>query len=285
MHRTVRPHSRPQIDVLENRTLPTTLIALIDTGVNSDSINSAYLDMADAYNAVDGSNNVTDTAGHGTEVSDFIANEIQSSSSLMGVSPSVKILPIKDWDPTLPGGGGVSSDAIIAGIQYAISKGASVINLSVESTVREQNTDQNSPYYEEDIATAIQNAQASNSVVVIAAGNDNEDIDQNPVFPAALADYIPNTNALAVTSASSSGSLNAGVNWGQEDVELAAPLPIPSPFADQSTATSEAAGYVSGVTGVLSALNPGASYATIRNLVTQNVEHESGLSGSPSPGA
>ncbi len=129
MRRTVRPRARLQIEVLENRTLPTTLIALIDTGVNPDSINSPYLDMADAYNAVDGSNNVTDTNGHGTTVADFIAQEIQSTSSLMGVSPSVEIVPIKDWDPTT---NSIPDAAMINGVEYANSLGASVINISSE---------------------------------------------------------------------------------------------------------------------------------------------------------
>ena len=133
MRRIARPSFCSQIEVLETRTLPTTLIALIDTGLNPSGINPAYrsyLDMSDAYNAVDGSNNVSDTNGHGTSVAGYIAQEIQIASSVMGVSPSVEILPIKD-----DVNGAIPSNAIINGVEYAISKGASVINLSIEGGV------------------------------------------------------------------------------------------------------------------------------------------------------
>jgi hypothetical protein len=95
--RRIRPHvSRPRAELLEERTLLATLIALVDTGVDQDSINQNYLDTAGAYNAVTGltgMSNVEYTYGHGSLVSDFIAQEIQSTSSLSGQSPSVEILP------------------------------------------------------------------------------------------------------------------------------------------------------------------------------------------------
>ncbi len=255
----------PRVELVEARTLLTTLIALIDTGVNENSINTPYLDMADAYNAVNGSNNVTDiaTVGHGTEVSDFIAQEIQSTSTLSGLSPSVEILPIKDWDPTLNGGAGaLSSNAIIAGIQYAISKGATVINLSYAGPGVTVNSSG------ETVTTAIENAEAVNAVTVIAAGNNgddiggmqygNQDIDiEQPdgVYPAVLPHDVPLPNAVTVTSASSSGNLNSTMNYGAVHVNFAVPLPIPN-FTYSDYDTSYAAGYASGVIGVLSALHP-----------------------------
>ncbi len=83
-------------------------------------------------------------------------------------------------------------------------------------------------------------------------------------------DSPPVPNAIVATSSDSSGNLYSRADYGVNHVDLAAPV---------STDTSFAAGYVSGAIGVLTALNPGLSYTAIRNLVTQNVEHESGLSG------
>ena len=158
MRRKHRRSSRPLVEALEAKTLLTTLIALIDTGVGSDSTNTGYVDWADAYNSVDGSNNVTDNYGHGTIVSDFIAKEIQSTCSLAGASPSVQILPIKAYDDSL---GSFTGEAIITGIEYAISKHASVINLSMYGNTLAWDSDSSSPYYGERETTAIQHAQSA----------------------------------------------------------------------------------------------------------------------------
>ncbi|MCP1675763.1 putative intracellular protease/amidase [Natronocella acetinitrilica] len=54
---------------------------------------------------------------------------------------------------------------------------------------------------------------------VISAGNNGRDIDQQPVYPAAL----KLDNALVVTSALPNGSLARGSNWGVETVDLLVP--------------------------------------------------------------
>ena len=54
---------------------------------------------------------------------------------------------------------------------------------------------------------------------VVSAGNDDADIDETPVYPAAL----PLDNLLAVTSSDHSGLPARGSNWGRESVDLAVP--------------------------------------------------------------
>jgi hypothetical protein len=51
---------------------------------------------------------------------------------------------------------------------------------------------------------------------VVAAGNDNRDIDRYPVYPAAL----PLDNLITVTAANADGHLARGVNWGPRTVDL-----------------------------------------------------------------
>ncbi|NBP94495.1 MAG: hypothetical protein EBU28_03730 [Gammaproteobacteria bacterium] len=54
---------------------------------------------------------------------------------------------------------------------------------------------------------------------VVSAGNDGRDIDQDPVFPAAL----PLDNMIVVTSVADDGFPAQGSNWGRESVDLLVP--------------------------------------------------------------
>ena len=282
MRRIARRRFRSLVEPLEVRTLPTTFIALIDTGVNPDPINSAYLDMADAYNAVDGSNNVADTDPyhHGTEMADYIAKEIQSVSAIMNINPSVEILPIKDWDTNA---GGITWNALIFGIEHAIGKGASVMNFSVEGYTMPTGTSY--PYNGVTFTQAVTDAESVNSIAVIAAGNNgdqysngiqegNQNIDIEtpyPVYPAVTAHDAPTLpNAIVATASDSSGNLSAIANYGVNHVDLAAP---------NTYYTSDAAADVSAIVGVVSALNPGSTYTQIRNIITQNTQSAAGLAG------
>jgi Subtilase family len=51
---------------------------------------------------------------------------------------------------------------------------------------------------------------------VVAAGNDNRDIDRYPAYPPAL----PLDNLITVTAARADGHLARGVNWGPRTVDL-----------------------------------------------------------------
>jgi subtilisin family serine protease len=51
---------------------------------------------------------------------------------------------------------------------------------------------------------------------VVAAGNDNRDLDHRPVYPAALT----LDNLITVTAARADGHLARGVNWGPRTVDL-----------------------------------------------------------------
>ncbi|MFQ5955748.1 MAG: S8 family serine peptidase [Kiloniellales bacterium] len=54
---------------------------------------------------------------------------------------------------------------------------------------------------------------------VVSAGNDGRDLDQHPVYPAALA----HPNLITVTSSDLGGGLGPGANWGAESVHLLVP--------------------------------------------------------------
>lgn len=66
---------------------------------------------------------------------------------------------------------------------------------------------------------------AHDILAIVSAGNDGRDIDESPIYPAALAAE----NILTVTSADAFGQLANGSNWGGESVDIMLPaenLPI-----------------------------------------------------------
>ena len=96
----------------------------------------------------------------------------------------------------------------IAGIDYAISAGATVINASFGG-----------PTGSEIVREAIQRAKSKGVLLVAAAGNDGVNDDATPVFPAAY----PDSNILSVAATDSKDKLASFSNYGAKTVDLAAP--------------------------------------------------------------
>jgi hypothetical protein len=164
------------------------VVAVIDTGVDrnhaalaarlyvdpSDGENNGVDDDADGlvddargWDFVDNDNNPhegfadpqTTVAGHGTFISGLI----------LLVAPEAQIMPVRAFNPE-----GVSDAfTVAASIKYATDHGANVINLSLGS-----------PENSSVLHDAIVYARQRGAVVIAAAGNNNENIDSSPQFPA-----------------------------------------------------------------------------------------------------
>ena len=91
-------------------------IVVIDTGANGD--------YEKAYNAYDGSNDVTDTNGHGTLMIDIIKGQLE------GYEDNYEIVPIKVADEN--GIGSVST--LIKALEYASTLNPEIINMSFVSS-------------------------------------------------------------------------------------------------------------------------------------------------------
>ena len=122
-----------RLEILENCALPSTLVALVDTGVD---LNSAwclpYYDLADGYDAHDeqtvaqyGPGVVQDTSaqhGHGSTVADSIVQGIKDTQAQPGAQKTnVEIMPIRDTSAGLtieahPGFRGGDTDGVHSGV-------------------------------------------------------------------------------------------------------------------------------------------------------------------------
>lgn len=177
------------------------LVAVLDTGVDVDHQDlKANLDLANAWNFVDGNNNARDADGHGTMVAGVIGAITNNGIGIAGVASKVKILPIK----VLTSKGG-SSFNVDRAILYAADKGARVISMSLGGS-----TSQVTRLLDQ---LAIESALRRNVVLVAAAGNDNSN---TRVYPAAY------DGVIAVSAIDQTGKKASFSNYGSW-ISMAAP--------------------------------------------------------------
>jgi len=205
------------------------LLAVLDSGVQSSHPDLAgRLDMADARDFVNNDNNPEDDCGHGTMVAGIAAASTNTTPArgIAGATWKGRILPLKVMhrvaDPSTQSGFSCATDnddEIAKAIDYAVSKRAAVINLSLGGT------DATSPGLQQ----SINNANAAGVVVVAAAGNEGSSALH---YPAA------SPGVLAVGSTNSAGVRSSWSNFGSW-VDVVAP-------GENIAATTSSGGYTTG---------------------------------------
>ena len=159
------------------------VVAVLDTGIitegASDGVN--VCEDIEPYNAT--SSQDTDVNGHGTHVSGTIAQKTNNGVGVAGLAYGSCVLPIK----VLGDNGSGTFAEIIEGVNYAINKGAQVMNLSLGTSARSRITS----YAPMDDVLEI--AHDRGVVVVAAAGNDGWS--KNVSYPA----IVPSVIAVGAT--------------------------------------------------------------------------------------
>ena len=172
-------------------------VAVLDTGIDAGHPDLAGRTVA-GYNAVNPATAPVDDNFHGTFVSGIIAANTNNTEGIAGVAWSAKIMPVKVLDEF---GSGTDED-IIEGLNWAVSHGARVVNMSFGGTMESLV-----------LRDAVANAVTKGVVVVAAAGNTGDDAPQYPAaYPDVLSVGATNDNAV-ITGFSSRG------DW----LDLAAP--------------------------------------------------------------
>lgn len=136
------------------------VVAVLDTGLNTshtDIKDSLWYDENGncGYNTVSDNYDLTDTVGHGSNVAGIIAMQ-NNSSGYVGISPNVKIMPIKVTEAS---NGSMTISNIVKGLKFATDNGADIINMSFGTT-----------NFSAILLKALQTACKS-AVLVSAAGN------------------------------------------------------------------------------------------------------------------
>jgi type VII secretion-associated serine protease mycosin len=225
-------------------------VAIVDSGVEAD-----HQDLAGSVRpGIDyvnpGGDGRTDPNGHGTHVAGIIAAHVNNALGIAGAAPDVRILPVRVLDAN---GGGAASN-VAKGVIWAADHGARVINLSLGGG----------------LAPGIQQAmQYANSkgAVVVAAGGNNGQAGNSPMYPAAYPE------AVAVAAVDTDRSHPAFGNTGSY-IDVAAPgVGIVSTWGSSPTAYASATGtsmatpFVSAEAALIISANPALSATRITKII------------------
>lgn len=234
-------------------------------GNGKDDDKNGYVDDAHGFNAIKGKGSGEDNEGHGTHVAGIVAGRGDNGTGVAGVCWSGKVVPVKFLDSR---GRGTTSDAI-AGIEYAVKSGAKIINCSFGTSGKS-----------DALHDAVKFAKKKNALLVVAAGNNGENIDKSPEYPAAFND----DNILAVAASTSKDKLASFSNFGAEEVDIAAPGDgIRSTYLGGGyrvlSGTSMAAPFVAGVAALLKKQESDAKYSDLRAVIRKKVDKPPALKG------
>ena len=149
----------------------------------------------DIHDSIYGNNNLYAFAGnHGTHVSGIIGAVRNNNIGVDGIVDNVRIMFIR----AVPGGDEHDKDIALA-IRYAVNNGAKIINMSFGKPV--------SPY-KQFVDDAVRYAAANGVLLVHAAGNDAEDIDEEPFYPNPI--FLDSTKAVNFLTIGASGDYSTG---------------------------------------------------------------------------
>lgn len=260
----------------------TKLVAVIDSGIDYehedladnvwtnpneiagnlvDDDGNGFTDDVRGYDFYSEDSDPLDENGHGTHVAGTIAASGNNGIGVIGVAWTSKVIAVKCLSAN---GSGYDSDLVRA-IDYVVDlkdSGApiAVINMSLGGS------------YSEYLYSAVKRAATRNITVVAAAGNEENDNDINPSYPANL--YL--SNVISVAASTSSGGIASFSNYGETTVHVAAPgLNIYSTLPSDEygsryglqSGTSMAAPHVSGIVALMAAAYPQGKPALFRNIL------------------
>ncbi|WP_425579606.1 type VII secretion-associated serine protease mycosin [Streptomyces coacervatus] len=235
-------------------------VAVIDTGVDGSNPQLSGAMAGAGKSFVDGAAN-KDIEGHGTRVAGIIAARPMKGTGFEGIAPDAKILSLRyTGGENKQGNTGTMAQAI----NYAVSQGAKIINISSDTASKEDNGPLRSA-----VAAAVQKG----ALIVAAAGNDGADGKSADTYPASY----PGVLAVA---ASDRNDERAYFSQAGDFVDVAAPgvdmvSTVPKGGQCSADGTSFAAPYVAGVAALLKEKHPGWKASQIATRIEETAQRPS----------
>lgn len=179
------------------------IVAVIDSGValNHPDISNNLIQGYDALS--DGVLEPYDNHGHGSHVAGVIASLVNNGTGISGISRynNIKIMPIR---ASIENSFGLSD--ILESVEYAKNNGADILNMSLGGYGG----------YSEIWANALADFPG---LILASAGNDQNDNDGNPAYPASF----DLTNIISIAATDQNDDLAEFSNYGATSVDIGAP--------------------------------------------------------------
>ncbi len=234
-------------------------------GIDNDG--NGIIDDIHGLNAIDNTGNPLDDNGHGTHVAGIIGAIGNNGIGVAGVAWNVQLMALKFLSAS---GSGTLSD-IIRCIDYARVNGADIMNNSWGGGG-----------FSNSLRDAIVRARDAGIIFVAAAGNEANDNDVNPSYPASY----DLGNILSVASLTRRNALSSFTNFGSSTVDLAAPgSDILSTYNDSDSSyialsgTSMATPNISGILALLKAHFPGVNYLSLIDRILAGADSITDMKG------
>ncbi|KYG60804.1 subtilase [Bdellovibrio bacteriovorus] len=266
------------------------VVAVIDTGVDynhPDLVGNMWTNEAEAngkpgvdddgngivddihganfVNANAPTGNPLDDHGHGSHCSGTIGGTGDDGKGIVGVAWNVRIMGIK----FLSASGSGSLDGALKGIDYATKMGAKIMSNSWGGGG-----------YSETLKQAIERSNAAGALFVAAAGNESNNNDASPTYPATY--DVP--NVLSVAAVDNRGQIASFSNYGKTKVHVGAPgVNIVSSITggkyDSWSGTSMATPHVSGMAVLLASNEPNLTALEMKERIIATSKPIAGLRG------
>jgi len=230
-----------------------------------DDDNNGYKDDVHGWDFCNNDSNPMDDMGHGTHVSGTIAAMTNNNAGVAGICWSAQLVALKFLSAA---GYGYISDAALA-LEYANAMGIPITSNSWGGGG-----------YSQAMLDAINEAGAKGYLFIAAAGNNGQDADVFPMYPAAYTCE----NIISVAATGRYDDLRPWSNYGASSVDLAAPgslilSTLPGNTYDYWSGTSMATPHVTGVAALLKNRNPNATGMSIKEAILNSVDPIDSMQG------
>ena len=210
------------------------------------------------WNFIADNNQPLDDYSHGSHTAGILGAVGNNSLGVTGVLWKAQIASLKFLDNH---GTGTDADSILA------------INYAVRHHLPISNNSWGGGNFSQAVLNALTAARNAGHVFVAAAGNNGENTDRNPFYPA---DYGVN-NIVSVAATDNRDRLASFSDYGATSVHLAAPgvnvySTVPGGLYSYKSGTSMSTPYVTGVVAMVEALRPQWSFFQVINQVFATVD-------------
>lgn len=247
-------------------------------GNTLDDDGNGYVNDIHGWDFADGDSDPMDVDGHGTHVAGTIAAATNNAIGIAGVAWNSKIMALKIFNNF---GTGFSSGSIEA-IQY-MTRMKTLFGINI---VASNNSYGRLGDFSQAERDAIEQSINAGILFVASAGNDTNNNDVLPAFPASYG-----LDGIISVAATNHNDVLAGFsNFGASRVDLAAPgvdilSTLPGGGYGLLSGTSMAAPHVAGVAALLAGLNPELSVNELKAAILLGADPVDSLKGTSVTGA